>query len=160
MRPTISKLKLLIPACALIGALALAPGADAGKKTKTHKLAGSVEGDANSKVTMKVKVKNRKPKKVKSFAWENLDGFCSGAPAGEQSGTLSQSTGLAALNSFRVFGPYDQATSVGDVVDISGFVRRRGKKIADGLISVSFKDGFCSAPVPSPGSGSFTATKQ
>ncbi|HSJ16465.1 MAG TPA: hypothetical protein VK920_00050 [Solirubrobacterales bacterium] len=107
---------------------------------------------------MKVKVKNRKPKKVKDFGWEGLDGFCSGQPAAEQSGTLSQSTGLAALNSFRIFAPYDQAASVGDVVDISGFVKRRGKKV-EGLISVSFDDGFCSAPVPSPGSGSFTATK-
>jgi hypothetical protein len=159
MRPTIVTIKRMIPACVLAGALVLAPVADAGKKkTKTHKLTGSVAGDANSKLTMKVKVKNRKPKKVKSFTWENLDGYCSGTPAAEQSGTLSQSTGLAAVNDFRVFGPYDQATSVGDVADISGFVRKKGKKIANGLISVAFNDGFCSSPVPF-GNGSFTASK-
>src|SRR5918994_4377099 len=101
MDSMISTMKRLIPVCALAGALALAPAADAGKKkTKTHKLTGSVVGDANSKLTMKVKVKNGDPKKVKNFTWENLDGYCTGSPAPEQSGTLSQSTGPAALNDF------------------------------------------------------------
>lgn len=157
MRPTISRLKLLIPACALAGALALAPAADAGKKTKTHKLTGSVQGDPNSKVTMKVKVKKGEPKKVKSFGWEGLNGFCDGTFVGEQSGTLSASAGLASLNDFRVFAPYDQAAQPGDVADISGFVKKKGKKVVDGLIAISFNNGFCTAPPL--GSRSFTATR-
>jgi hypothetical protein len=155
MESTISTMKRLIPACALVGALVL-PAVAAGK---TNNLQGTVVGDPNGTVSMQVKVKKGKAKKVKGFAWQGLDGFCDGNFVGEQSGTLSQSTGLAALNSFRVFGPYDQAGSAGDVADISGFVRQNGKKVVDGLISVGFNNGFCSAPVPSPGSGSFTATK-
>ena len=83
MSSRISAVKRLIPACALAGALALAPAADAGKKkSKTHKLTGSVQGDANSKLTMKVKVKRGDPKKIKDFTWQNLDGYCDGTFVG------------------------------------------------------------------------------
>jgi len=137
---------------ALVAALAL-PAAALGK---THKLSGTVGGDPASTVSMKVVVKKGNPKKVKAFAWSGLNGFCSGVPAGEQSGTTGLKTS-AFPSPFRVFGSYDGAGGPGDVVDISGTVKKKGKKVVDGLIVVSFNDGFCSAP-PLP-SRSFTATK-
>jgi hypothetical protein len=149
---TILTLKRSIPALALVGALVV-PATAAGK---THKLSGPVEGDANATVSMKVVVKKGKPKKVKGFAWQGLDGFCDDTFAGEQTGTTSLKTGPFP-SPFRIFGPYDQATSPGDVVDISGTVKQKGKKVIDGLIAVSFNNGFCTAPPLER--RSFTATK-
>jgi len=90
---------------------------------------------------------------VKDFAWQGLDGFCDDTFAGEKSGALS---GVA--NSTRVdFGGFFRtATSTpAESVDISGTVKRRGKKIVNGSIVVY--NGFCSAPPL--GSRGFTATK-
>jgi len=165
MRSAIPTMKCLIPVCALIGGLALAPAADAGKKTKTHKLSGSVEGDPNSRVSMKVKVKKGTPKKVKDFAWENLDGYCDlddtvGAETfvGEQSGSLS--TSVSAFPSpFRVFAPYDQATAPEEVADISGTVKKKGKKVDQGLIAIAFNHGSTTCTAPRLGSRDFTASK-
>lgn len=153
MKLTDSTMKRLIPACALVGALVL-PAAAVGK---TNNLQGTVAGDPNGTVSMQVTVKNGKAKKVKGFAWQGLDGFCDGNFAGEQSGTFSGSTG-AFPSPFRVFGPYDQAGSAGDVVDISGTVKKKGTQVVNGLIVVYFNGGFCSAPPL--GLRSFTATKQ
>ena len=105
---------------------------------------------------MKVVVKKGDAKKVKGFAWSGLDGYCDGAFAGEQSGTTELRTG-AFPSPFRIFGPYDQATAPGDVVDISGTVKKKGKKVVDGLIAVYFDNCFCSAPPLAQ--RSFTATK-
>ena len=159
MRPTISTMKRLIPACVLAGALALAPAADAGKKNKTHKLTGSVAGDANSKLTMKVKVKKGDPKKVKKFTWENLDGYCDGTFVGEQSGSYSGSTPVLGFGDFKLFTPYDQSTSAEEVVDIFGLVRKKGKRVKDGLIAVYFNFGSITCSAPPLGSRDFTATK-
>ena len=147
-----STIKRLIPTCALVGALVLSATAGG----KTHKLSGTVGGDTNAKVSMKVVVKKGKAKRVKAFAWEGLDGYCDGTFVGEQAGTASLST-KAFPSPFRVFGPFDQAGSAADVVDISGTVKASGKKVVKGLIAVHFNGGFCSAPPLN--SRSFTATK-
>ncbi|MGH2962977.1 MAG: hypothetical protein ACRDL3_12410 [Solirubrobacterales bacterium] len=145
-------MKGLFTICALVGALAVAPAAVA----KTHNLSGPVEGDANARISMKVVVKKGQPKKVKAFAWQGLDGFCDDSFVGEQTGTTSLKT-KPFPSPFRIFGSYDQAASPGDTVDISGTVKRKGKKIVRGLIAVSFDGGFCTAPPPER--RSFTATK-
>ena len=52
---------------------------------------------------------------MKGFACQGLDGSCDdGSLVGEESGTFSGTTG-AFPSPFRVFGPYDQAGSAGDI---------------------------------------------
>jgi hypothetical protein len=140
-------------AVVLVGGLVLPSGAMAAKK-KVYELEGSVKGDTNSVVSMKTVVKKGKSPKVKDFAWSGLDGFCDGVASGEQSGSFK--TTEVATDDFRVFGPYDQALTDADVVDISGFVKKKGKKVTNGLIAVYFNDGLCSAPPL--GSREFTAS--
>ena len=160
MRSAISTMKRLIPACALVGALVLAPVADAGKKkTKTHKLTGSVVGDANSKLTMKVKVRKGDPKKIKDFTWENLDGYCDGTFVGEQSGSYSGSAPILGVGDFLAFGPYDQSSAPEEVAQIHGFVKKKGKKVTNGIIAVYFNFGSTTCGAPPLEARDFTASK-
>jgi hypothetical protein len=122
-----------------------------------HHLRGSVVGDANGKVFMSVVVRNGKPKRVKNFRWKNLDGACFDVPDGEQSGQKRGSTRIEVNKFFRASGLFGG----GNQFDFSGFVRNRGRRIANGNVQIFYGNG-CEAPTAetSPrGGGKFTATK-
>lgn len=141
-------MKLLISLCALVGVLA-GPSASEGK---TYRLKGTVGGDSNGTVSMRVVVKKGEPRVVKAFAWQGLDGFCDDTFAGEQSGSLSRSARVLFRGNFRM------ATSFADkAISITGVVRNKGRKVR-GTIELYFNNGFCNAPPL--GRRTFTATRQ
>jgi hypothetical protein len=89
-----TRIKLIGCVCALVGVLLLPATAVAGKEVRTLK--GGLVGDENSKLSLKVVLKNGKPKRVKGLKFENLDAYCSllgGAYVGELSGTGGKNLG-------------------------------------------------------------------
>jgi hypothetical protein len=142
-----SVIKVLIPACLLLGALILPSAAPA----KVHSLTGTVGSDQTATVSMRVVVKNGKPVKLKAFSWAGLDGFCDTTPAGEQSGSLLGSAKVLFGGNFR-----KAVTSGTYSVNIFGKLKQKGKKVA-GTIEVFFNNGLCKAPPL--GQRNFVATK-
>jgi hypothetical protein len=67
---------------AIVAALLLAVPASASAAKATHKLTGKMVDeansttDANSKVSVKVVVKNGEPKRLKALKFDNLNGYC------------------------------------------------------------------------------------
>ena len=124
----------------------------------TYELEGPVEGDANARVSLKVVVKDGKPRAVKGLRYENLDTFCDQdaevgyeTPAGERSGSAGKNEGprIESDNSFRwVSYPSDPSRSV----NVVGKVKRHGKKVT-GLLEVFFNEEPCKAE------GTFKAVK-
>jgi hypothetical protein len=97
-----TRIKLIGCVCALVGVLLLPATAVAGKEVRT--LRGKLVGDENSRVSLKVVLKNKKPKRVKGLRFENLNAYCSllgGAYVGELSGT----GGVTAPGDFEVDPP-------------------------------------------------------
>jgi hypothetical protein len=87
-----TRIKLIGCVCALVGVLLLPATAVAGKEVRT--LRGGLVGDENSKLSLKVVMKNKKPKRVKGLKFENLDAYCRGAYVGELSGTGGKNLGF------------------------------------------------------------------
>ena len=97
MKRAISSITLSISVLALVGAL-LVPATATGA---VYRLKGSVKGDANGTVSLKVVVKRGKPQRLKAVTYRKLDGFCDQddsvgyeTPAGERSGSFGGSTSI------------------------------------------------------------------
>jgi hypothetical protein len=133
------------PLAVLIAIAAVVFAGAAIAATKTHKLAGPVEGDANAKVKIQVVVKNGDPKRVKKLTYTNLDTFCDNddevgfeTAVGDRSGSAGKNLGpkIEADKSFRwVSYPTDPDRTV----NVVGKVKPSGKK-ASGLLEVFFND--------------------
>ena len=139
--------------CALAATVALPGAASAGKVT--HKLSGKMvdeatsTADANSKVTVKVVVKNGKPKALKGLIFQNLNGYCRDEPesplyfVNEFSGTggKNQNPRIEVGNLFNWFSyPTDPPRSV----EFFGKIKNNGKKILANLNVYNNTVGQCS----------------
>jgi hypothetical protein len=145
----LSPVKYLVLPLALLGVLLVPATASAVE----YKLKGTVKGDANGVVSMKVVVKKGQLQKIRAFTYSKLDGFCDQdesvgyeTPAGERSGAFGGSTTIRFGGAFMDvrYGANPQR------VGIFGTVKQKGKKVT-GTVEVYF-DRFCKA------GGNFVAT--
>ena len=122
----------------VIAGLALPAGASAARTTYTLK--GKVDGDANSRVSVKVVVRNGQPQRLKGLTYRNLDSDCA---AGELSGSGGKNLGASVEfnNSFR-WVSYPQGGS--RHVNMYGKVRRRGRRIT-ATLEVFDNENLCDA---------------
>jgi hypothetical protein len=68
------RIRFAICVCGLVGALLAAGPASAG--TQVRSLKGTVVGDANSAVTLKVVLRNGKATRLRSLTYKYLDAYC------------------------------------------------------------------------------------
>jgi hypothetical protein len=134
----------------VVAGLVLLPATAVGKELA---LKGRVAGDTNGAVSLKVVVERGKPKRLKAFAYRNLDGFCDQddavgyeTPAGEQSRKLTGSTRADYGGAFQKWWYAQEPQRV----EIFGKVRDRGRRVR-GAIRIYFQQA-CKAE------GRFTAT--
>lgn len=114
----------MMVAMAATATLLLPVGAMAATKT----INAVVKGDANSKVTLKFKVKNGSPpSKLKSFSFKNVDSPC---PDGGEFNGESTSNGLSPMLTF--VGGNEITDTLG--FRHSGTVDPKAKRVKDGKI--------------------------
>jgi hypothetical protein len=140
-------IRTLVVACVLVVALAVPALAPAAKK-KTYSLSGPATGDANGKVSLKVVVKNGKPKKIKGLAYENLDAFCrvdesTMVPAGEFTGSAGTNLNPPGIEPGRLMQWFSYPENPSRQVTMNGKVSANGKT-AKGTIGV-FNNEECGA---------------
>lgn len=126
------RIKLAVCACGLITAVLLPATAQAQVRT----LKGKVVGDENSAVSVKVVLKNGKPKRLKGLTYTNLDAYCDpdgsfGPQAPEYVGEVSGSAGKNLGPRIEVGGYFDWFSypeSPSRQVTFAGRLKNGGKK--------------------------------
>jgi hypothetical protein len=141
-------------AVGLIGAVA-APAA-AGK---THTLVGEFDGAPDSSVSMKVKVKHRKPKFVKNFKFSGLPVDCAiPDPSDPNPTVIGEVPGKIRVKAGTKPRRYKKETSDAGVdITVSGVVREKGR-FSSG--EVSFFSGGSTGLDPCTGEDVFLASKE
>jgi hypothetical protein len=127
-------MRIKLAVCGLVGALLLAATAPADIQARTLK--GTVVGDENSAVSIKVVLKNGKPKRLKGLTYENLDAYCDpdgsfGPQAPEYVGEVSGSAGRNRGPRIEVGGYFDWFSypeSPSRQVTFAGRLKNGGKK--------------------------------
>jgi len=100
--------------------------------TVVHTLKGKMANDPNSRVKVRVVVRNRDPKRLKGLEFSNLDAFCDEDPAGQLTGKAGKNLGPGVEfdNSVRwVSFPRNPSRQV----NLVGKLRRHGKKLTGRL---------------------------
>ena len=116
---------LAIVAAATLAFTAAAVGA-------TNTLTGSFEGDANSSISLKVKMSNKgKPKKLTEASFSNLDYTCNDKTTGEATDTIPTPIKLEKDGNRYSFYHEVPSGTVGDV--FGGEVKKNGKKAEGNL---------------------------
>jgi len=125
-------LALVAAVAVCLGAILAVAPASASAGRVVHTLKGKMANDPNSRVKVKVVVRNGDPKRLKGLEFKNLDAFCDDPPAGELSGKAgkNQGPGVEFDNSVRwVSFPANPSRHV----NLVGKLRRHGRKLTGRL---------------------------
>jgi hypothetical protein len=140
--------------CVLALAILAVP-ASAGAATVTHTLSGKMvdeatsETDANSKVTVKVVVRNGKPVRLKALAFRRLNGYCRDE-AGDPLYFVGQFGGVGGRNRNprievgNLFNWFSYPSNPPRRVEFFGKIRNRGQRIVANLNVYNNTPGQCS----------------